>query len=112
MEMCYDGALVMPSSYAVMDEEEMMYLEGGGTVKVIASASTVRTLCRAGVAFLGALIGEVFGGPIVAKLLSGALATLVYDFIIDACGVQYKAINANFTKSVFPDITFNINHYV
>ncbi len=29
MDMCYDGALVMPSSYAVMDEEEMMYLEGG-----------------------------------------------------------------------------------
>ena len=28
MEMCYDGALVMPSSYAVMDEEEMMYVEG------------------------------------------------------------------------------------
>lgn len=29
MEMCYDGALVMPSSYAVMDEEEMTYLDGG-----------------------------------------------------------------------------------
>ena len=27
MEMCYDGALVMPSSYAVMDEEEMTYVE-------------------------------------------------------------------------------------
>ena len=23
MELCYDGALVLPSSYAVMDEEEM-----------------------------------------------------------------------------------------
>lgn len=31
MEMCYDGALVMPSSYAVMDEEEMTYVEGGKT---------------------------------------------------------------------------------
>lgn len=29
MDMCYDGTLVMPSSYAVMDEEEMSYLEGG-----------------------------------------------------------------------------------
>ena len=29
MEMCYDGTLVMPSSYAVMDEEEMTYVEGG-----------------------------------------------------------------------------------
>ena len=29
MEMCYDGTLVMPGSYAVMDEEEMTYVEGG-----------------------------------------------------------------------------------
>ena len=29
MDMCYDGTLVMPSSYAVMDEEEMTYIEGG-----------------------------------------------------------------------------------
>lgn len=29
MEMCYEGALVMPSSYAVMNEEEMTYVEGG-----------------------------------------------------------------------------------
>ncbi len=29
MEMCYDGALVMPSSYVVMNEEEMTYLDGG-----------------------------------------------------------------------------------
>lgn len=30
MDMCYDGALVLPSSYAVMDEEEMCYTEGAG----------------------------------------------------------------------------------
>lgn len=30
MEMCYDGALVMPKSYAVMDQDEMCYVEGGG----------------------------------------------------------------------------------
>lgn len=30
MDMCYDGALVMPSNYAVMSEEEMTYVEGGG----------------------------------------------------------------------------------
>lgn len=29
MTMSYDGALVMPSSYAVMDTEEMTYVEGG-----------------------------------------------------------------------------------
>lgn len=29
MEMCYGGALVMPSSYAVMSEDEMTYVDGG-----------------------------------------------------------------------------------
>ena len=32
MDMCYDGALVMPSNYAVMEEEEMTYVEGGEAV--------------------------------------------------------------------------------
>ena len=36
MEMCYDGALVMPSSYAVMDEMEMEEVIGGGIKKEIA----------------------------------------------------------------------------
>ena len=34
MEMCYEGALVMPSSYAVMKEEEMTYVEGGVSVSL------------------------------------------------------------------------------
>lgn len=34
MEMCYDGALVMPSSYAVMNSEEMTYVDGGVSAKV------------------------------------------------------------------------------
>lgn len=29
MEMCYNGALVMPSSYAIMDTDEMTYVDGG-----------------------------------------------------------------------------------
>ncbi|MCD8151161.1 MAG: hypothetical protein LUE92_16730 [Clostridiales bacterium] len=39
MEMCYDGALVMPSSYVLMSEEEMTYLEGGKYYGVNFSAS-------------------------------------------------------------------------
>ncbi len=42
MEMCYDGALVMPSSYVCMTEEEMTYLEGG---KVEATVSLSNTQC-------------------------------------------------------------------
>jgi len=29
MEMCYDGALVMPNNYTVVNEEEMTYVDGG-----------------------------------------------------------------------------------
>lgn len=33
MEMCYDGALVMPKNYAVVNEEEMTYVDGGWRFK-------------------------------------------------------------------------------
>ncbi len=33
MEMTSDGMLVMPSSYAVMNEEEMTYMDGGDKYK-------------------------------------------------------------------------------
>lgn len=41
MDMCYDGALVLPSSYAVMDEEEMYYTEGGRVVTI--NRKTIRS---------------------------------------------------------------------
>lgn len=34
MDICYDGALVMPSSYAMMEEKEMSYVEGGVSVSL------------------------------------------------------------------------------
>lgn len=34
MEMIYDGVLVLPSSYAIMDEEEMTYIEGGVSIRL------------------------------------------------------------------------------
>lgn len=41
MELCYEGGLVMPSSYAMMDEEEMTYVEGGGLGKHCYNQSSV-----------------------------------------------------------------------
>ncbi len=38
MDMCYNGALVLPSSYAVMNENEMNYVEGGIAVSVFCQA--------------------------------------------------------------------------
>lgn len=55
MDMCYDGALVMPSSYAVMDEEEMTYVEGGGARIAVTSGMLNKTTCQI---MAGALIGS------------------------------------------------------
>ena len=38
MEICYDGALVMPKNYAVVDEEEMEYVDGGEITLAAATA--------------------------------------------------------------------------
>ena len=46
LEMTYDGTLVMPSSYAVMDEDEMMYLEGGA-IKMTINATTANRIVAA-----------------------------------------------------------------
>lgn len=46
MDMCYNGVLVMPSNYAVMDEEEMTYVEGGVTLSY-SFAMRSKTNCMA-----------------------------------------------------------------
>ena len=65
--MCYDGALVMPSSYAVMNEDEMMYLEGGGEF----SMHTALTFIAG--AIFGGIIYDVFK---IACIKVGAWAAL------------------------------------
>lgn len=54
MEMCYDGALVMPSSYAVMDEEEMTYVEGGSVLAKVSYRDITAFLAMTGLSFLQA----------------------------------------------------------
>ena len=46
MELCYDGALVLPSSYAVMDEEEMTYLEGGKEIANLSKKQCINGLVQ------------------------------------------------------------------
>lgn len=112
MELCYEGALVMPSSYMVMDEDEMSYLEGGGTVRVIASSKTVQKIARAGVSLVGAAIGAAFSGPVLMKVVSGGLTALIFNFILDVCGYTFPSIDTNFSNSLFPNYTLNLNKYV
>lgn len=44
--MSYDGALVMPSSYAVMSEDEMCYIEGGDAHLPMKTAYLNKAKCK------------------------------------------------------------------
>jgi len=104
--------LEMPSTYCLMDKEEMSYTEGGGTIRVVASAKTVQTIARGGTALVGGIVGQLFGGPILAKVLSAGLTTLIFNVILEASNYTYKGIDTKFTNVVFPDATINLNHFV
>ncbi|MBA4688318.1 MAG: hypothetical protein H2184_14265 [Candidatus Galacturonibacter soehngenii] len=112
MEMTYDGTMVMPSGCTLMNEEEMTYLEGGGTIKVIASKETVKKICLDGVALISTAISAAFTGPVLAKLVAGKLASIVFNYIMDACGVKYTAINTSWTGDWLPKATLNLNKLI
>lgn len=63
MEMCYDGTLVMPNSYAVMSEEEMTYVEGGWTYKY--SKSNIAVPIKR--MYASKIVCQSFGAHMVAK---------------------------------------------
>lgn len=42
MEMTYDGAMVMPASFVVVDEEEMTYLDGGYVATLYGTAKYLK----------------------------------------------------------------------
>ncbi len=72
MEMCYDGALVMPSSYAVMDEEEMTYVEGGACT--VAQAARMIDI---GVSVVLFAIGVGFGVGSIVWFMKNSVKGLV-----------------------------------
>ena len=84
MEMCYDGALVMPSNYAVMDEEEMTYVEGGGVPRGLASIGIDAFLCATP-------IGAVFAP--LKYLGKTAAKALIKKYASSIAGILGKVIN-------------------
>ncbi|MBQ5473390.1 MAG: hypothetical protein IIT65_01550, partial [Lachnospiraceae bacterium] len=80
MEMCYDGALVMPSSYAVMDEEEMTYVEGGLCKKYSGATgwAVASILTSTGASF------QAIGGWLSKTIFTGCLAGGPIAWIIGA----------------------------
>lgn len=94
MNMCYDGALVMPSSYAIMDEEEMTYVEGGGTTTYKLTAYQAMKYCEgmakyyAGVSGISLLsTGLTLGVGGVLSGLSGMALSCWLGAYNDACDI-------------------------
>lgn len=86
MEMCYDGALVMPKSYALMNEDEMTYVDGGyyldnATCQGILFA--IGATAASSPAAVAALMTSVSSGTLAATL-SGIP---VIGWIIGAYGI-------------------------
>lgn len=84
MEMCYDGALVMPSSFAVVEQDEMSYVNGGGTFSktVRGNAAKLRVAHYFGVsaasfvALKASIVGIIAGAPTVVGCLAACVAAL------------------------------------
>ncbi|SEQ37943.1 hypothetical protein SAMN02910289_01890 [Lachnospiraceae bacterium RM5] len=117
MEMCYDGALVMPSNYVVMNDEEMCYLEGGKKLAYISNKALKAVICgcvfdpigatlvglgiRKAVCFvaakftavctrLGSLGGAVGAaiGFICGALTAASIATTIVDALWNGEGIE------------------------
>lgn len=79
MEMCYDGALVMPSGYAVMSTDDMTYVEGGSfAISKNVFKYTVTAIVVAGCIALGGALSvaglkTVLGSMALKKTLVAAL---------------------------------------
>jgi len=77
MEICYDGALVMPSSYALMSEEEMIYVEGGKKTYRYTNAGEAVTSLAANAQFYGLIaVGAGIGGTVTSVTGIGVAAFL------------------------------------
>jgi len=79
MELCYDGGLVMPRNYALMSEDEMTYVEGGGWIAWafamtggVAAATAGAILGFAGGAALGTVVLPFFGTVSVGAICAVA----------------------------------------
>ena len=84
MEMCYNGALVMPSNYAIVNDNEMEYVEGGGTLAITLKKEFLRDFVTASCSAIGIIIGTIIVGgssagtaAVVGGAIGGALGWII-----------------------------------
>ena len=103
MKNCYDGVLAMPQSYAVMDEEEMTYLNGGksyyNTAAILANTCQV-----SGDMFIGeaALLASLNPG---AGAITAAMCTHNATMYFEA-----KAKCENYSDNTYITLTINYSN--
>lgn len=86
----YDGALVMPRNCVAMSNDEMMYLEGGGTVTVVLTKGFLQTVQAASWAAIGGIVGGTIGGPVGATVGGVIGAAVGYCWGKNAKSVTFK----------------------
>lgn len=109
MDMSYNGALEMPSSYAKMDEEEMSYTEGGGTIGFRFNASTVEFLCTSGAGVASAAITAAMGSTGIGAVVAAAVGPIVYKAIMDCCGCEYHDVDLTYSAWYLPNAVIEWN---
>ena len=98
MNMCYDGVLMLPSSYAVMEEEEMSYVEGGGSINTDRLAWAIDVGCALCGIYASAC-GELLGRGVIAlikqtwKSVNKKVATILGTTVCSAIGVGIGKLN-------------------
>lgn len=96
MEMCYDGALVMPNKYAIMNEDEMMYVEGGWTFSAsecneIAANWAIAAGAATVVGGIATLLVAIFSvGNWVATAIAGCIAVVIAGSLATISGIFWK----------------------
>ena len=110
MEMCYDGALVMPKNYAVVNEEEMTYVDGGISAKVRWYGADIHFTSRdlqgmsyalatgSGASWIAAelhaptVVGGIAWGAIAAVLATCAGASALADWASKGKGIDVHVL--------------------
>lgn len=116
MRMCYAGALAMPSSYVVMDEEEMTYLEGGsyGQLPVKASYVTKIGALAAAAPYAGQALATAGGASYSQLRLAKEIrahAWLFYGGVLGAVEIAaIKKITGLSNSTINNTISYIISH--
>lgn len=78
MEICYDGSMVMPSNYAVINNDEMEYIEGGYYISVD-SCNAIAAIC-AGASVLAGCVGDIVGiiALVDQEIISKSASIVIY----------------------------------